>query len=257
MRRRGMISGLIAFTVIRAFGQSNPPASSAFEVASVRPSKATGGSGSVQFLPGGQRLVVTNVPLSGLVLTAWKLTDRQISASGPFPFERYDINAETDRPVSREQLLLMLQRLLVDRFHLVLRPEVKEFPVYALLPAENGPRLRTSEDAAPPFTFTVAGTADRGHLRLRHATLPEFAWALSRVNTLRDRIVIDKTLISGEYDFDLTFAPDGLEIYDPSTLPPPESIFKVIVKQLGLRLEPQIAAVGCLFIDHATKPERD
>lgn len=43
---------------------------------------------------------------------------------------------------------------------------------------------------------------------MRHATLAEFAWALSRVNALHDRIVIDETKLPGEYDFELTFAPD-------------------------------------------------
>lgn len=88
------MAGLVAFTVVRAFGQA------AFEVASVHPSHTTGRFGSVQFLPGGQRLIVTNMPLSGPILLAWKLTDSQISASGSFPLDRYDISAETDHPVS-------------------------------------------------------------------------------------------------------------------------------------------------------------
>lgn len=201
------------------------------------------------------------MPLSGLILMAWKLTDRQISAPASFPLDRYDINAETDHPVHREQLLMMLQRLLVDRFSLVMHSETKELPVYALVPAKGGPKLQESEAGTSPSPFTVGGMADRGHLLMRHATLAEFAWALSRVNTLRDRIVIDKTQIQGEYDFELTFTPEGSGYSDVGGTAAPgpsaadgDSIFTAIVKQLGLRLEPQKSSVVCFVIDHVSKP---
>jgi uncharacterized protein (TIGR03435 family) len=158
----------------------------------------------------------------------------------------------------------MLQTLLVDRFDLVMRREQKELPVYALVPAKGGPELQRSPDGTPPFTFTVGGAADRGRVTLRHATLAEFAWALSRVNALRDRIVIDETHLQGEYDFDLTFAPDGTGFSEIGGAMAPgssaaegDSIFTAIVKQLGFRLEPRKSLVDCFTIDHVAKPARN
>jgi uncharacterized protein (TIGR03435 family) len=261
MSRREIIASLIAFAGCRAFAQSDSASPVLrFDVASVRPGNATVRAGSVQFLPGGQRLIVTNMPLSGLILMAWKLTERQLSAPKSFPFDKYDIEAETEHPVPQEELLLMLQNLLVDRFSLVMHRETKELPVYGLVPTKEGPKLRRSGDGISPSPFIVGGAADRGRLAMRHATVAEFAWALSRVSALRDRIVIDRTQIQGEYDFELTFTPDTTTLPDAGVgAPGPsaaegDSILTAIPKQLGLKLVPQNASVVCFVIDHISKP---
>jgi uncharacterized protein (TIGR03435 family) len=69
---------------------------------------------------------------------AWRLTERQLSVPKSFPFDKYDIEAETEHTASQEELLLMLQNLLVDRFRLVMRRETRELPAYALVLTKEG-----------------------------------------------------------------------------------------------------------------------
>jgi uncharacterized protein (TIGR03435 family) len=74
------------------------------------------------------------------------MADRQIAGGlGWISSEGYDIDAKAERPTTREQLYLMLQTLLADRFNLALRRETREMPVYALVVDKAGPKLRQHE----------------------------------------------------------------------------------------------------------------
>lgn len=82
---------------------------------------------------------MTNMPLGALLLVAYDVTARQLSGPQEAISEKYDIVAKAEHPVSRDEMLRMIQALLADRFKLVLRREVKEVPVYALSVAPGGP----------------------------------------------------------------------------------------------------------------------
>src|SRR5262245_50052743 len=102
-----------------------------FDVASVKPTKITEQT-YIVFYPGG-RLVARNFPLGSLVKAAWHLQNDQIDG-GPkwIRSDGFDVEARADGNPSREQLLVMLRSLLVERFKLVVRSEVRELPVYEL-----------------------------------------------------------------------------------------------------------------------------
>jgi uncharacterized protein (TIGR03435 family) len=185
--------------------------------------------------------------------------------------KKFDIEAKLDEgDVSSFQSLdvdqrgLILQALLADRFRLKIHREIKELPVYALIAAKDGPKLReTSPDHVPAGAIKgFGGSVTRGgpgQLTVGWLTMPYFARLLSQQ---MDRIVVDKTGLTGHYDFKLDWAPDGgavpvIDTSNGASVPPDPagpSIFKAVQEQLGLKLEPQNGPLEVIVIDHVEEP---
>ncbi len=141
--------------------QVQAAAPQSFEVASIKPS-APQQAGIMRVTMGtapGGRYTASGVTVKMLIQQAYDVKDYQISG-GPswISSERYDINAKAETPdVSREQMRVLLQSLLAERFNLKIHRETKELPIYSLVVAKNGPKLKVSEiqpgagsDAKPP-----------------------------------------------------------------------------------------------------------
>ncbi len=183
--------------------------------------------------------------------------------------ERYDINAKADGNPSKEVMNgPMLQALLEDRFNLRIHRETKEVPVYALMVAKNGSKLKPfvegscgdGQDEKPRCGLGGVQMAG-GNLTLeaRKMGLAEFA---KNVLSVLDRPVVDKTGVTGLFDFHLEFAPDEttpvlprLKISDDAAAGP--SIFTAIQEQLGLRLEPAKGPGEFLIIDSVERPSEN
>lgn len=260
-------ASLIAFLSFRAGGQV-ATAPSMFEVASVRLNKTGTRGGSMDFPKGGERFIATNMPLGALVLIAYNITVRQLSGPSDFLSEKYDVAAKAEHAVSPDEMLRMLQALLVDRFKLVVREEIKEVPVYALTVVKGGPRLRQSSpsesERATPRIPSHAGGAEQksGHLIFTNESMPDFAWALSRTAGIGDRVVVDNTGLKWNYDFELTFERDrplpiGADVREPAARLQGPSIFSALEEQLGLKLEPKKAPVRFLIVDHIARPSEN
>src|SRR5580704_11051840 len=131
---------------VAAFGQTPPLARPQFEVASVKPN--TGAGRGVQIgSPSPGRFRAENVWLRFLVQTAWNVKDFQVSGGpGWAASDRYDIDATTDGKTPFEQMRLMLQTLLQERFHLVLHSELKDLPVYELAAAKGGIKVQPPKE---------------------------------------------------------------------------------------------------------------
>ena len=85
-------------------------------------------------MPGGQTYNATNVPVKLMIKLMYHLNDRQISGGpGWLDTELYDVHAKADRPHSLEELHVMFQNLLVDRFRLQFHRDTKELSAYALV----------------------------------------------------------------------------------------------------------------------------
>ena len=157
----------------------------------------------------------------------------------------------------------MLRQLLADRFGLSFHREPRQLSIYTLMVAKGGSKLKettVSPDATPEgppplaFVFSPQGT----HLAARYATLPEFASALQRAPL--ERPVVDRTGLSGRYDFDLEFSPD--ERTWGGAAPRTENndvpdLFAAIQQQLGLRLEPGKGPIDALVIDRVARPSEN
>jgi uncharacterized protein (TIGR03435 family) len=266
-------ASLIAFVTllaIRGGAESQVAApSSVFDVASVRVNKSgSPRGGSMEFSTGGERFTATNVPLGALLLTAYNITVRQISVPVSFPEERYDVAAKTEHAASPDEMLRMLQALLVDRFRLVVHRDVREVPVYALVIGKGGQKLRESGRAAgegttPRIPSRTGGTEPgSGHLIFKDESMSDFAWALSRMAGIGDRVVVDNTGLKGTYDFELTFERDSVpvpagDLRGGEMRLEGSSVFLALQEQLGLKLEAKKATVEFLIVDHVEKPSEN
>jgi uncharacterized protein (TIGR03435 family) len=223
-----------------------------FDVAIVKPAQPGGRGGIIRQMPGNQRYVANNVPLRLIMTVAYSVTDRQISG-GPswVDTEPFDIDAKAASPHTSDELHVMLQHLIEERFQLRIRHDTKELPVYELAVDKNGARLPVHDPADldhPP----MGGTA--GGMKGTNVTMNYFAFSLSR---MLDRSVIDKTDLPARYDVSLEFSREGIGIKqgvaDPSVAEGP-SIFTALKEQLGLKLVPAKGPVDFLVIEHAEKP---
>jgi bla regulator protein BlaR1 len=237
---------------------SKPPA---FEVASIKPGDPSARGVRIQINPGG-RFTAANVNLKFLIQYAYGVRDFQIAgAPGWAGSDRYEISAkpEEGENATQDQLKLMMQTLLADRFQLTFHRETKELPVYALVVGKNGSKLQQAEAANRPEL-----RMGRGMMSAKGVSMEMLANQLAQQ---LGRSVIDRTGLKGQYDMKLEWTPDTSEPRDPmkgdvratpDAAPAPDaagpSIFTAIQEQLGLKLEGQKGPVDILVIDHVEKP---
>jgi uncharacterized protein (TIGR03435 family) len=237
-------------------------AQSRFEVASLKPiAPGFHESSTVRMAPGGQRYIGENASLKLMMIVAYRVKADQISG-GPtwMDSDHYDMNAQAERQSSVEELHVMLQNLLADRFKLHFRKETKEMPAYVLtVEGAGNPKLQPheAENAGEPW-IDVGGKMLQTTMRAKSVRMDYFAFRLAQ---MMDRPVIDRTKLNGAYDFDLAYTrelPPGMSENTLLNGAPVDTsgptIFEALRKQLGLRLEAQKAPVDVLVIDYAEKP---
>lgn len=229
-----------------------------FDVASVKRSGGLGGL--TRYLPNGG-IRFTGVTLKVLVEIAYGVRPFQvIGGPGWIDTDGFDIDARppTDSAnpadpatLSREQRKVgeRLRSLLADRFGLTIHRETREQPVYTLVAANGGPKLKESAEGK---NFIRAG---RGSFRGQSVGLRMLVLNLSNV---LDRQVIDKTGLTGSYDFELKWAPDILSSGPDGPASPSDtdgpSLFTALSEQLGLKLESAKGPVQVWVIDGVDKP---
>ncbi len=241
-----LVAGLLA--VASFGGEIRAQPCDKFDVASIKVNTSGGGNGYPELAPGGRRLLATNQHIVELIMFAWDVSPLQISGiQTAVSQQRYDVEATCEQPMTKEQLPRMLQMLLADRFHLVLHRELKEQPVYVLIPGKSGPKLhRSSNEGGKP------GLRQSGHsFTFTNATMSHLIGVLSQVT---GRKVLDRTGLQGQYDFTLSYSPDravaGREGVSPAADSFPDSVFTALREQLGLNLEPQRSEIEFIVIDH-------
>jgi uncharacterized protein (TIGR03435 family) len=204
-----------------------------------------------------------------LVAAAYDLNPRAISGGPAWAgSDRYEIIALAPgdlRPTNDEQMA-MLKKLLTDRFNLTFHREKKEFSIFELTVAKGGSKIAISTasfDEASNVTSTLypasSGGIDHALLPAHNVTMREFASVLQRA--ILDRPVVDKTGLSGRYDFNLEWTPDESQF--GGQLPPgvPDSdkpgLFTAVQQQLGLRLEAVKGPLDVLVIDRLDRPSEN
>ena len=248
-----------------------------FEVASVKPARSVSGRFTMNGGPGTSdpvRITYTNIMLRRILLSAYEVKNYQISGPGWLDTLRFDITAKVPDGTTKDQFQLMLQNLLITRFKMTVHRESKELPIYALLGAKNGPKIRaTAEDGAssgkpsedqlamiqsaegkdgfPALSLRAPGLVietkgGRARVTAKEVPMTKLADLLSGQ---LGRAVVDMTGLAGNYSFVVYFTPEGPNSADGSE----PSIFGALQKQLGLRLEARKGPVELLVIDHAEK----
>ncbi|SPE38822.1 conserved hypothetical protein [Candidatus Sulfopaludibacter sp. SbA3] len=259
----------------------------AFEAASVKPAPSQSARTSMRGGPGtpdvGQ-ITFTSVTLINVLVRAYNVKAYQVTGPDWLGSRRYDIVAKIPPGTTKEQFSLMLQNLLVERFHLVLHHETKEFQGFELVTGRNGPKLKASpeadqmaspapETASPPkrdangfpqldapglvMMEGVRGKAVVSFLTARAQPLSALAEMISREFRMP---VMDKTGLTGKFDFTLEFAPQP-----PGALIPPSltegpsntvdesgaNLTTAVQQQLGLRLNSSKVPLDMLIVDRA------
>jgi uncharacterized protein (TIGR03435 family) len=245
---------------ILAQSPSPRPRFDAFEVATIRPVDQDAKSGRYLIMQGVNRFVGKNYTLKLLIAAAYNLSPKAISGGpGWIESDHYDILAVTPgevRPTHDEQMS-MLRNLLADRFKLTSHREQKEFSIYELAIAKGGSKLKpstASPDDPPQIISTVY--PQRMVLPARNVTMSDLASLMQRA--MLDRPVVDKTGLTGRYDFDLEWAPDetqfGGEVPRASADAPSPPLFTAIQQQLGLKLEATRGPIEALVVDTVERP---
>jgi uncharacterized protein (TIGR03435 family) len=164
--------------------------------------------------------------------------------------------------MSFEQRRTMFQSILADRFKLVVHHETRELPIYVLSVAKGGPKFKESTPDDPAAT----GPRRRGMMMQRGkitATDAQVSMLVTILSRQLGRTIVDKTGLTGNYDFTLEFTPDEGASAPPGSggappPPPPDSaapsIFTALPEQLGLKLESTKGPVDVIVIDHIEKP---
>jgi uncharacterized protein (TIGR03435 family) len=244
-------------------GNKDKPARLAFEVTSIKPFKPPIGGGPIQggikAMPGGQEYQARGVPVMLMISLMYKVPPNQLTG-GPdwLTTDRWDVDAKADRPgYNIDDLHTMYQNLLADEFKLKFHSETRQGNVYALLLDKSGSKMKVNEKPED-FEIPIKGGGPNGVSGTR-VPMKYLAWWLGQQLQRTDgRPVIDRTQLTGFYDFNLMFRPE-LPPGVPTDQIPPEimdrpTIFEALRAQLGLRLEQQKGPVEYLVIDHAEKP---
>jgi len=251
-----VVVGLLSAPRGHAQSQSQDAAGPAFEVASVKPNKTGVRGGRLNTDPG--RLTITNIPLRTCIKAAYGVQDYQLSGgASSIEDEHYDIDAKAESPVGDDQLMLMLRRLLADRFKLKLHRESKEMQGYGLIVGKSGPKLQEVELAGKGWSRNRVDGIEGQEISM--ARLAEIlAGRLGRP-------VVDLTGIKGVFDLKLSWTPDPAMVKNPAenkespavdsmSDPSGLSIFSALQEQLGLRLEARKVPGEIIVIDHLERP---
>ena len=283
-----------AFVELAAQAQAQPqpqPAPAAdtgvsFEVASIKSNKSGDGRVMLGLQPGG-RFTATNVPLRLLIQNAYRVQGFQVvGAPDWIQSERFDIAAKAEGDPTQEQVQQMVRALLADRFKLQVHRETREMPIYALVTARSdgklGEKLKPSTTDCAALRARGGGAAPlpapgapmqcgmrMGPGNILAGGMPMSQLAMSLSNMV-GRIVVDRTGLTGSYDFELTYTPEqmaqgglagrggaapggGVPAIDPNG----PSMYTAIQEQLGLKLDSQRGPVETLVIDRVERPTED
>lgn len=260
-------------------GQTRTPA---FEVVSLKPSTgALIGAPNSDGGPGTRypERFATNATLRGLIFRAFGLVDIEEQISGPkwIDTDKFAIDARMPAGTTVEEFHTMLQNLLAERFKLEVHHETKVLRVYELGVAKNGPKLKESAAASGvgPVTYpdglkndangfpvlppdrpgfiSSFGPGLQSHWTARQQSMPQLARMLRQPNAVMD-LVIDKTGLTGRYDFTLEYTMQpraGAAVERDDT--PGSNLFEALEQQLGLKLAETKAPFDVVVIDRAER----
>lgn len=263
-----------------------------FEVASIKPSPPPNGRGMRVGCPSDPgRITCTNMNMANLVTMAYGISPFQLAGLEYSMTDRYEVAVKTPEGASKEQIQLMWQNLLKERFKLAVHHETKVGQVYELVVAKGGLKIRESVDApvapsdTPPPARPESGTRKplslasdgfpdippggmammRGVARWRPVRITMQAVA-SMLGGQLGQPVTDATGLKGEYDFTLSWVTGGgpgvamagqpggespLAGLDDSGAGP--TLLEALQRQLGLKLEQKKGAIEMLVVDHVER----
>lgn len=184
-------------------------ANAVFEVATIKPSEP-GRPGKV-FTVRGQDVVTINTTLSDLVTMAYGIHPKQLTGAPSWvDTDKFDITGKPEAPgqPNVDQMKIMIQKMVVDRFQLKFHRDKKELAVYTITALKTGMKIKKSEADPNSLPGLFFGRSPNGTtFNVRNATLAEVGSVLQ--GSVLDKPVLDQTGSTDKYDFTLTFTPDA------------------------------------------------
>jgi uncharacterized protein (TIGR03435 family) len=239
------------FILIASQATSTKPL--AYDVISVKRSKPDEGM-QVTTRPDG--FSARNVTLWELIYNAYdvRAADPVKGLPGWAASTRFDVEAKMDdstfaalqklpQQQTSQSQRSMLQSLLADRFQLRAHHETAERPIYDLVIANTGFKLKESQSSKSE------GWMGSGQIHYLSSPISSLAFTLSNASEV-GRLVVDKTGLTGHYDIAIKWTSDkGLSADDAGP-----SIFTALEEQLGLKLVPAKGPVDTIVVDHVEQP---
>jgi len=256
-----------------------------FDVASIKRNTSAEPGSMIRPEPGG-RFVATNVTARMLLQMAFG--DRSVNGlafdfqieGGPrwVASDRFDIQAKADRELSNEERRAAILQLLEERFQLKTHPESRDIPIYVLIIDKNGSKLKavdaspspvsgqSAEAAATPPRIAPgervpadfrppAGRVWGGSGALIGSAVP-IAQLIERLSVRLSRPVVDRTGLTGLFDFRLEFADETAGPVGAADASGP-SLFTALQEQLGLHLDATRGPMPVHVVDRIQRPTTD
>jgi uncharacterized protein (TIGR03435 family) len=243
-----------------------------WDAASIKPSDPNARESRFMFTPDG--ISVTHVPLFFIVREAFGLEDDRIFGGPAWAKTSFfDIQAKVApedaaklKDLSFPQRFQMVIALLQDRCGFKFHHEKRDLPVYDLVVAKGGSKLTPSK----PDVADENGEKHGNHMLLNRrghieSTGADFQGLARMLSAQLHRTVIDKTGLTGSFDYKLDWSPDdappamakagdAAPVETASSENSGPSLFTALEEQLGLKLESSRGPVDVVVIDQLEQP---
>jgi uncharacterized protein (TIGR03435 family) len=231
-----------------------------FEVTTVKPHDPKVMAGGWRWI--GARRFEATMPVGVLLADIYGLQRSQILGAPDWVFKDvYDYAGVPDLPgwPTLEQRYSMERKMIQERFNLKVHMETREMSGLMLTTAKGGSRMAPSVMVDPGVTINMHPATGGGGLTFtaQNSSMGDFKRALQH---MQEQPVVDRTGLTGQFDFDLTFLPDETLFGGRVHLPPAESgdlapgLSTAMQEQLGLKLSPFKGQAEVLVIDHIDRP---
>ena len=267
LRKTLCLASLIPALLLNISAHAQEPAPLHYDVVSIKPN--TSDSGNMSWRTNPDSFSTTGMTLTVLIMSAYDTRDDLISGIPAWAQkDHFDLSAKiTDadpealKKLTPQQHQAMIAEILADRFHLKIHPEIKQLPVYDLVLAKDGSRLKPNaavyeknpavkpkEGMAPGGYFTSTG-------EFTGVAVPLSSFVGNLASNLQ-RNVIDKTGLTANYDIHLKWTPEGAAPAGPDSARPDPAppLFTALQEQLGLKLVPAKGPVQTWVVDHVDHP---
>ncbi len=230
------------------------PAPPAFDVASVRASQGggegRGGRGNpfrrdnIQVSP--DSVIMRNNSLKSTIAWAYAVKDFQVTGPDWLETQRFDIVAKAGAKSTEDELRVMMETLLADRFKVALHKQTKETQAYVLVIGKGGSKLVESKSEGESDMQADQKKMQVTIVRTPLSPLTEILYGILRTP------VVDETGLKGKYDITINMM-KYLSMGDGGAIDPIGLITTALQEELGLKLESRKVALDLLVIDHAEK----
>jgi uncharacterized protein (TIGR03435 family) len=258
-----------------------------FEVASIKPSGNILEHVNVGLKIDGAQVHAAQMSVKDYVQIAYRVKFYQVDGPDWMSGTRFDIDAKIPEGVSAEKIPEMLQSLLVSRFGLKVHRGTKDYPVYGLLVAADGPKMKATPESDETFAACRSGVdvkvdGGRGGVKAEYGCGAFFAFGDNKLEGKRlnmtyfadilgrftDRPIVDMSNLKDRYDFSLDLSQEDYmamlirsAVNAGVTLPPEamrlmnssDNTLQMAMRRLGLKLEQKKSPVETIVVDEIRK----